>query len=44
MVKEINSINTTGVQNKKIAEDIKNKDKSDSDTIKNNKKYDSITR
>jgi hypothetical protein len=39
MINEINSINATGVQNKKIT---KNKDKSDSDTIKNNKKYDSI--
>jgi hypothetical protein len=42
MIKEINSVKPSGLQNKKITENIKHKDKSDSDTIKSNKKYDSI--
>lgn len=42
MIKEINSVRPSGVQNSKTAEYIKHKDKSDSDTIKNNKKFDSI--
>lgn len=42
MIKEINSVRPSGVQNNKAAAYIKHKDKSDSATIKNNKKFDSI--
>jgi len=42
MIKEINSVKPSGLQNKKATENIKHKDKSDSDIIKSKKKYDSI--
>lgn len=42
MIKEINSVRPSGVQNNKATEYIIHTDKSDSDTIKSNKKFDSI--